>query len=510
MESNDIVRQALEHKLNRKLAQTIYDRKTDFTDSGRANMLHQIVSTTLRYVVDRNQWLMWLDGRWHVDDHETFVNSRALQVAYQYEEAAQSARNTGNGDLAKAFDKEARQCRNRSTLENMIRGLALKIGVPIRTQELDHNPWLLGVANGVVDLRTGELRTRESESDFVTKRCTVPYTRAEAPRWEQFIAEVTGTQGATPDEFVPRPALARYLQKMLGYCCTGSPQEQKFFIALGEGSNGKNILFEAVGRVLGDYAATLPADVLMATKFAADAERPTSMAASLEGARFVMSSEVKDGQRLDVGLVKNHTGDSKMTARRMRENARTFEITHKVVLLTNVKPGMDHLDAAIRGRLHLIPFDRVWNRPGVERNPALPDGDKGLKETLKAEAEGILSWLVHGAVMYQDEGLEPPPEVLAQTHAFMLEQDHLGRWIAETCERCSAEAGTLAGTLLGHFATWCLAEGVANPYLTPKAFSNALNARQVSGTRTMHGAKRGLRILPELEEASTGEADPLS
>lgn len=41
----------------------------------------------------------------------------------------------------------------------------------------------------------------------------------------------------------------------------------------------------------------------------------------------------------------------------------------------------------MRGRLHLIPFDRIWNRPGhPEPGPALPDGDKDLMDTLRDEA----------------------------------------------------------------------------------------------------------------------------
>ena len=47
-----------------------------------------------------------------------------------------------------------------------------------------------------------------------------------------------------------------------------------------------------------------------------------------------------------------------MTGRLMRENSFTFPISHKLMFQTNSKPALDHLDDAIRGRLHLIPFDR--------------------------------------------------------------------------------------------------------------------------------------------------------
>jgi putative DNA primase/helicase len=508
MASSELTAQQVEHNIRRMLS---IEHEAGRTDRGNANLLRQIVGANLRYVVERKQWLTWQAGRWSVDEHETFIRHDALKVAYWYLDMARIERSTpdGNADRTKEFEKWGRKCRNSDTLNRMITELTHIMGVPISVNELDRDPWLLGVANGVVDLRTGELRTRESAEDFVTKRCTVKYIPdAPAPRWERFIAEVTGVQGATPDDFYPRPVLARYLQKMLGYCCTGSTREQKLFIAVGAGSNGKSQLFETVRRVLGAYSAILPAEALMATKFAADPERPTSIAASLEGARFVMASESKDGQRLDVGIVKNHTGDAKMSARRMRENSRSFDISHKLVLLTNVRPGIDHMDAAIRGRLHLVPFDRRWNRPGdIERDPTLPDGDKQLSETLRAEAEGILAWLVRGAVLYEQEGLDPPDEVLALTKDFIATQDHLGRWINAACEPCAAKEGTTASDLLCHFNNWCSQEGVESPFKTTSAFGTALSNKQVSSERTKHAVKRGLRIVGD---AASPDVDPLS
>ena len=34
-------------------------------------------------------------------------------------------------------------------------------------------------------------------------------------------------------------------------------------------------------------------------------------------------------------------------------------------LMTNHNPKLDHMDDAIKGRLHKIPFDMQWNRPSA-------------------------------------------------------------------------------------------------------------------------------------------------
>ena len=490
-----------------------YTQLIDRTDQGNANLLIRLTNGNLRYVHETRQWLRWTGRRWQLDEHETFVTSHALGVAKLYLEEVRSIRkgvfrlnSDGNVEDRDELFKWAAKCRNKATIEAMI-ALARKIpGVPVSVNELDRDPLLLGVDNGVVDLRTGELREHEAREDYVTKRCPIAYNPdARAPRWEQFIVEITAAPipaerdangeviPETVGHFTPRRALARYLKKALGYSLTGMTREQKFFLAIGPGSNGKNVVFEAVKRVMGNYATVLPAEALMATSRPADPERPTALAASLAGTRFALASETKDEQKLDVGLVKNHTGDEEMTARRMRQDPFTFRITHKLWLMTNNRPDLDHIDAAVRGRLHLIPFDRRWNRPGeFERDPTLPDGDKTLGAQLAAEAEGILAWLVRGALMYQLEGLDPPPEVVALTTEYVQEQDYLGQWLA-TLQRCAPAQGARAAELFQQFTQWCAAQGIEMKPRTQTAFSLALGKRGIAWHRAPDGKHYGVR-----------------
>ena len=154
-------------------------------------------------------------------------------------------------------------------------------------------------------------------------------------------------------------------------------------------------------------------------------------------------------------------------------------MTHKTVLQTNNRPALDHLDNAIRGRLHLVPFDRTWNRPGhSERDPALPDGDKDLLDLLRCEGPGILAWMVEGAVRYAQQGLEPPPEVIAMTRTYLTEQDPVARW-ADGYDRCDPKVGTTASELFHQFNQWHLEDdsgaGLAPDSIT--AFGRILTER---------------------------------
>jgi putative DNA primase/helicase len=498
-----------------------YKTLVDLTDTGNANLLLKLAGGDLRHVHETKQWLRWDGQRWHVDTHESFATQCALQVAaYYMERATRSVTHAEwmhHPDQSQITPQElfdwAEKSRSRNSIANML-DLARKMpGVSITASELDTNPWLLGVDNGVVDLRDGTLREHEAREDFITKRCPVKYDAdAQAPRWLQFIDEITGSPlpveydeaGHIKPESIGRytscPELADYYQRRAGYCSTGTNRDQKFFVDIGKGSNGKNIAAEAIARVLGPYAQPVPAALFMTSKRDADAEAPNSVLASLDGVRFALASEVKKGQVFNGAAIKNHTGDAEVLARGMRENATRRKMSHKVGMLANLKPPIDHLDQAVKSRLHFMPFRRCWNRPDEpEPDARLPNGDKTLAATLtgtekkpSGEAEGILAWLVAGAGKYYEHGLGLPNEVRETTLGYVASQDALGQWLA-TMQRCGAREGTLAAELFAQFATWCAVEDREQDPATQHAFGTALKEKEIDSHKGERGKMWGLR-----------------
>jgi putative DNA primase/helicase len=486
------------------------ETRRDHTDAGNVALLATITKGDLRYVPEHKMWLRWNGERWERDEYGTFALAAALQVAEHYHREAAKIRKQSTSTTLDTADRRrlekvaenivkwASRCRSKGGLDNMLNLAKSDSRFTLPADQLDCDPMLLGVANGVVDLRTGDLRP-DGRDEFVTKRSPVRFDpTSTAPRFEQFVEEVTaepvrGAPGVF--EYKVRPALAVYLQCFLGYSLTGHTQEQKMFILIGEGANGKNVLLDLLQMVMGDYCVTIAPEALMASRHDADAERATPGARRLAGARVAISSECKDGQRLDVVLVKRQTGGGYMTARGLHENTFTFIITHKLVMMTNYKPALDHLDPAVRGRLHLIPFDMGWNRPGhPDPNPLLPEGDKALPEKLQAELEGVMAWLVAGAVRYARDGLEPPDEVVRMTKDYFKDQDPVAQWL-EQCEVCDPRAGAKASDLLEHFGGFCLAEGYSKHVgMSPKAFSNVLSMRGVGKHLTKEGTRYGLQV----------------
>lgn len=490
--------------------------QVDRTDAGNVALLFNLTNGEIRFVFEFKTWIVWHNGRWHYDRPKSLLHTRLLLVSAHYQEKADrllAQANSGNlaeaeikkiNIVANAIAKWAELCRNKKYLDSMQILAERDQRFLVNAKLIDADPWLLGVENGVVDLRTGIL-SQDNKERFILKRCPVNFNPdAKSPRWIIFIDEITSSpDGIENGKVKAKPSfdLASYLQKALGYSITGRVNEHVLFIAIGEGSNGKNVLLDTVKAVGGDYMETITPEVLMTTKFENGAEQASPSVRKLAGARCAISSESKDGQKLDIAVVKRHTGGGSMTARSLHENPVTFEMTHKLWLMTNHTPQIDHIDSATKGRLNMIPFRMKWNRPGETRpDPTLENADKDLMDKLKQEYEGILLWLIQGAVCYHKEGLAPPSEVTAFTQDYIQSQDSFTRWL-DGCETCSIEDGFTAGDLFIHYGSFCRREEERRQIDTSSMLGKRLRELGYKNDKTRDGSRYNLRPKKQIPSA---------
>jgi P4 family phage/plasmid primase-like protien len=459
-----------------------FHKKEDMTDVGHANKLRRITKGNLRYVFQSKQWIYWDGGRWRPDVSGSEAQRAAIDVSRYLAKAIKDAQKKADDPQFKAqkpellyliesLDKALKNARSKTSLTNM-QDIAKKLpGIEISQVALDTNPELLGVQNGVVNLRKGEM-CPISRDEYVTKHTAVAFNpEAKAPLWESFVAHITGEPlppefdadgeviPETVGRYKPREDLARHLQKKVGYCMTGLTVEQVLFFEIGDGANGKSVFWEIILHIAGDYGVRISSEILMESKRETDAEAATPSKARLAGARIAVSSEVDENAKLDSKNVKNLTGDSTMDARFLYGPKFTFTISHKHVVLANSAPPLNHMDSAAKGRFQFNPYDCRWNRPTEERNALLPNGDKELAQKLRNEAEGILAWCIRGAVLYFKEGLEPPEAVREMTQNYLGAQDPVGRWV-KTLAPCAFADGYTAGELFPHFEGWLKAQGL--------------------------------------------------
>jgi len=233
---------------------------------------------------------------------------------------------------------------------------------------------------------------------------------SDCPQWLKFLDEVTDGDAD----------LVSFLQRMVGYCLTGSVREHALFFFYGTGRNGKGVFLNTVSDMLGDYAATASMEVLTESK---GDRHPTELAA-LKGKRLVVAQEVDEGRKWAEAKIKTLTGGDPITARYMRSDFFTYQPQFKLLIAGNHKPALKNVDEAIRSRFHLIPF--TVTIPKDKRDPDLPN-------KLQTEWDGILNWAMEGTLEYLQKGLAPPEKVLEATKSYFEDQDICSQWLEDCC-----------------------------------------------------------------------------
>ncbi|ALD91897.1 hypothetical protein CR3_2705 [Cupriavidus gilardii CR3] len=421
-----------------------------------------------RYVAAWGRWLVWDGRRWR--NEETLAATDLIRgvcrhAALQADNPKLAAKLATSGTVG-GVERLARADRRHAAT----------------TAEWDADPWLLNTPGGVVDLRTGRLRAHD-RADRMTK-ITTATPGGDCPTWRRFLAEVTGGDAD----------LQAYLQRVSGYCLTGSTREHALFFLYGTGANGKSVFVNTLATILGDYAASAPMDTFMEAR---GDRHPTDMA-GLRGARFVSSIETEQGRRWNESKVKAITGGDKVSARFMRQDFFEYTPQFKLVIAGNHKPAIRNVDEAMKRRLHLIPF--TITVPPERR-------DKHLQQKLLAERDGILAWALEGCLAWQRLGrLDPPPQVVAATEEYFEAEDALGRWLEERCVR-EANAKSLTAELFTDWKQW--AEAAGEFVGSQRRFSDLLITRGVEKWRNAAGIRgfRGVGLKHPMQPAYTPYAD---
>jgi putative DNA primase/helicase len=299
----------------------------------------------------------------------------------------------------------------------------------------DADPWLLNTPDGVIDLRTGQMRGHEA-GDYMTKM-TAAGPGGDCPIFLKFLDRITGEDAD----------LIAYLRRVLGYSLTGSTRDHALFFGYGTGANGKSVLLSTVAGILGDYHKTAPIETFTAS----NVDRHPTDLAMLRGARLVTATETEEGRQWAESRIRSLTGGDRVSARFMRQDFFEFTPQFKLFIAGNHRPGLRSVDEAIRRRFHLIPF--AVTIPAEER-----DGE--LTEKLKAEWPSILAWIVKGCLEWQREGLAAPGAVTAATAEYLNSEDAIAAWIDERCER-DVNAWSSSSALFASWASWATKAGEA-------------------------------------------------
>lgn len=384
------------------------------TDMGNAERFEQHFASEFIWTKETG-WLAYRDGVWEED--KTAEADQAMQITVRLitqeaelvegdDEAAENMRDAiiGWAKQSEANAKIKAALERASKLKAFARSYA----------EFDRQPNLFNCANGTIDLNTMEFRAHDP-NDLLTKISPISYSPdAQCPGWEKFVLEVMGG----------KEHMMRYLQRWMGYTMTANTGEQCMAVPYGRGGTGKSTFLHVMAGVLGDYAKTADAEMLMAKR--GDAGQPFEMA-GMEGTRLLFAIETEEGKTLATAKVKRMTGQDPMKACYKFQNHFEFVPVWKIWLATNDQPNVRALDDAYWDRVKVVPFTVKFR----DTEKQVRDLDEKL---LTEEGSGILNWCVAGCREWKRIGLQHPEEVNIAVKEWREREDYLARFLEERTE----------------------------------------------------------------------------
>ena len=432
-------------------------------DFGNAEHWASIYKTHAFYVPEYDEWVMWNGVEWIRGEGMAI---RSYDAVYARQRAyARQILNVGR-TLAEADDPRAKE-----TLSLARRWLAwadrsgnvggveaaLKTAssrMILHERELDKDPYVLGVANGMIRLHEDGTVTLNdiSKDHFITLNTGTPYIP-----WNEIGADyeedadlwVTLVEGWLPDEDT-----RRWAQKLVGYTLLGDNRDRIAVFLKGATSTGKSTFLNAIMACLGDYAG--PVDLSI---FRGDRHTNPALISAFPR-RIITASEASQANMLHADVFKRITGGDPISAELKYSN----QIITRVPcftpwVATNSAPNMPNADMAVQRRLTAIPFDVV-----VKEDPKI---GYRVRES-KSFRVAVLAWAVEGWRMYCEEGLklaEAPESVQLIKAQLMGDLSDLGTFIDERLTRMptvlGAELPPQAWRLDGNdafdeYEDWCM------------------------------------------------------
>lgn len=478
---------------------------------GDAKLYSRLHRGTVIYVKYWDRFLIWGGHHWIEDDFD-MAAQRIEDVCELYLRLAESmqaeaAEETDKNErakiegLASAVLRRVSQLRDTPGQDKLLQMLRrIRDPLVVLPKQIDQQHYVKACPNGVIDLRTGELRPGRPD-EYILNAIVTEYDPEllrkddPCPETNRFLlSSMDGDQ-----------ELVDFIWRLLGYGLITERRDHIFTIMWGEhGRNGKDTLIKLVTHVLGQtLSGDVPVEMFLQMQQTRNSSAPSPDVLALRGMCVAWINEAEEGQRFALAKLKKLTGGGYITARGLQDKLQTTWLqTHLPIMTTNELPKAKADDAAFWARAVLI----KWPLSFVERpeQPYERPADKDLNEKIGAEAKGVLARMVRGSMEYLRDGLKIPDKVREWTREQRASWDDVGLFLSEWCISESHQANPANYTLKVNatdlheaFCIWYARYRDRRYSISAKKFAEALNKKDIAYKRSNGSWRLGIDLTDE-------------
>ncbi len=475
---------------------------------GDAKLYSRLHRNFIVYVKYWERFLIWAGHHWMEDDYDMAyqviedICELYLRVAErkQAEADEETDRETKNKiqNIADIAFRRVNQLRDTNGQDRLIQMLRrIRDPLVVLPKHIDKQHYVKACPNGVIDLRTGELKPGKPE-DYILNAIATEYDPGllklddPCPEVNKFLlSSMDGDQ-----------EIVDFIWRLLGYAMITDRRDHIFVIMWGEhGRNGKDTLIKLVTRVLGQtLSGDVAVEMFLQMQQTRSSSAPSPDVLALRGMCVAWINEAEEGQKFALAKLKKLSGGGYITARGLNDKQQTTWLqTHLPIMTTNELPKAKADDAAFWARAILIkwPLSFVENPEQPYERPA----DKDLTQKLEAEDKGVLVRMVRGAMEYLRDGLKIPDKVKDWTKEQRAKWDDVGMFISEWCEMEPYQSNPdnyrtriSATDLHEAFCLWYAVNRDKRFSVSAKKFAEMLNKKNIPSKRSNGTFRLGIRL----------------
>jgi len=288
-------------------------------------------------------------------------------------------------------------------------------------ETLDSRKHLLGFDNGVYDLKMHMFRDGMPD-DYILLSTKNNYVKCDSSSPE--FAEINEFF----EKIFTNKNLRNYVMDVLSCIIDGSITQERFYIFTGQGSNGKSRLLDLIQKSIGEYYCILPIALLTQKRAASNAAQ--SELERTKGRRFAVMQEPSENERLNIGLMKELSGQDRILVRTLYKEPYEFTPQFKMILTCNELPEVPSDDGGTWRRIKVCNFSsRFCEKPDIKKNEFYMDLE--LSDKFERWKEVFISMLIERHKSINPSNITEPCEVRVATESYKQNNDIIGQFINE-------------------------------------------------------------------------------
>ena len=303
--------------------------------------------------------------------------------------------------------------------DDVIKGAKIYFNDENFVSKLNIKKHLVPFSNGVYDLLEHKFR-KTKKDDYINLTMNFDYNdNVRNEEVHTFLNQV-----------LPIQSVRDYVLKKMSECLNGDIPNTYFLMFIGDtGANGKSQLLNLMKAAMGDFGEKV--EVTLLTRKRNNANEANSEKIKLMNKRFAFLSEPEDGEKINIGLLKELTGSEEIVARGLYQDAVSFVMEAKLFLACNELPEIKGEDTALWRRIRVIDF------PSRFVDDPKEDNEYKIDRTLPSRMREDITWrqtFINILIEYYYKDVREPSEVQVRTNEYRQENNDFYNWLTENVE----------------------------------------------------------------------------